>query len=210
MEGEGIVIEKLSNFKIVPVVKIDRASDAEPLAEALIQGGLPLAEVTFRTEAAVDAIINMKKKSEIIVGAGTITTLKQARVAFDIGCEFIVTPGFSREITEFALENKIPIFPGVCTPTEMMYLIEYNLTLAKFFPSEQFGGVSTIKALSAPFPNIKFMPTGGINANNIMKYLEIPQIVACGGSWMVKDTLINSGQFKEIEMLTQKALELVK
>ncbi|WP_419821910.1 bifunctional 4-hydroxy-2-oxoglutarate aldolase/2-dehydro-3-deoxy-phosphogluconate aldolase [Anoxybacterium hadale] len=204
------LLHKIAEMKIVPVIKIDAAADAAPLAKALIAGGLPLAEVTFRTAAAEEAIREMKKFPEMLVGAGTITSVEQAKAACEAGAEFLVTAGFNRAVTEFAVENNVPIFPGVCTPTEMMLLLEYNLPVAKFFPAEQYGGLATIKALSAPFPGIKFMPTGGINEKNILDYLAAPQIVACGGSWMVKEALINNHQFGEIERLAAEAVQLVK
>lgn len=204
------LLHKIAEMKIVPVIKIDAAADAAPLAKALIAGGLPLAEVTFRTAAAEEAIREMKKFPEMLVGAGTITSVEQAKAACDAGAAFLVTAGFNRAVTEFAVENNVPIFPGVCTPTEMMLLLEYNLPVAKFFPAEQYGGLATIKALSAPFPGIKFMPTGGINEKNILDYLAAPQIVACGGSWMVKEALINNHQFDEIERLAAEAVQLVK
>ncbi|MPW25416.1 bifunctional 4-hydroxy-2-oxoglutarate aldolase/2-dehydro-3-deoxy-phosphogluconate aldolase [Alkalibaculum sp. M08DMB] len=204
------LLDKIAEFKVIPVVKIDNATDAAPLAKALIAGGLPVAEVTFRTDAAEEAIKEMSKFSEMVVGAGTITCVEQAQKACDAGAVFIVTAGFNRLVTEFAVENNIPIFPGVCTPTELMYLLEYKLPVAKFFPAEQFGGLNTIKALSGPFPNIRFMPTGGINEKNILEYLANPKIIACGGSWMVKDTLINEQKFDEIQRLTSEAVKLVK
>lgn len=203
------LLDQVAKMKIVPVIKIDHVEDAAPLAKALIAGGLPIAEVTFRTEAAEEAIKEMKKFPEMLVGAGTVTNVKQAKRAIDAGAEFIVTAGFNRAVTEYAVNNNMPIFPGVCTPTEIMYLLEYDLPVAKFFPAEQYGGISTIKALSGPFPNMKFMPTGGINPKNILDYLANPKIIACGGSWMVKDALISSGQFDEIQRLTAEAVELV-
>lgn len=204
------LMKKIEKLKIVPVVKIDDAKDAEPLAKALIAGGLPIAEVTFRTSAAEEAIKTMAKIPEMIVGAGTVTSVEQAQKAIDAGAVFLVTAGFNRSVTEFAVKNNIPIFPGVCTPTELMFLLEFNLPVAKFFPAEQFGGLATIKALSGPFPNMKFMPTGGISDKNIKEYLANPKIIACGGSWMVKDSLINAQQFDEIERLTAEAVQLVK
>lgn len=207
---ENTVLEQVAELKVVPVVKLDHAEDAQPLAKALIAGGLPIAEITFRTEAAEEAIKIMSKIPGMIVGAGTITNIAQAQKAKDAGAVFLVSPGFSREVTEFALKNNLSIFPGVCTPTEIMFCMEYNLPVVKFFPAEQYGGLDTIKALSAPFPGIKFMPTGGINAKNIKEYLANSKIVACGGSWMVKDSLINAHQFDEIERLTAEAVALVK
>ena len=203
-------MQKIASMKIIPVIKIDHAEDAAPLAEALITGGLPVAEVTFRTSAAEEAIKEMKKFPEMLVGAGTVTSVAQAKIACSAGAAFLVTAGFDRAVTEFAVENNIPIFPGICTPTEIMFLKEYQLPVAKFFPAEQYGGLSTIKALSGPFPDMKFMPTGGINDKNILDYLANSQVLACGGSWMVKETLINNHQFDEIQRLVKEAVELVK
>lgn len=202
--------KKIEELKVVPVVVLHDAKDAAPLAKALIDGGLPVAEVTFRTDAAEASIRAMAEAyPEMLVGAGTVTTVEQAQKAIAAGGKFIVTAGFNRKVTEYCVENQIPIFPGVCTPTELMFLLEYNLPVAKFFPAEQYGGLATIKALSAPFPNMRFMPTGGINAKNIKEYLAFPKIIACGGSWMVKDTLIKEGKFDEIERLTKEAVALV-
>lgn len=202
---------KIEEFKIVPVVVLQEEKDAPMLAEALISGGLPVAEVTFRTQAAEASIREMAKRyPDMLIGAGTVTSRDQAERAMDAGAKFLVTAGFNRAVTEYAVEHKIPIFPGVCTPTELMLLLEYDLPVAKFFPAEQFGGLKTIKALSGPFPNIRFMPTGGINAENICEYLASPKVIACGGSWMVKDSLIREGNFEEIQRLTKEAVALVK
>lgn len=201
----------IEETKIVPVVVLNNEADAEPLAEALLEGGLPVAEVTFRTDAAEASIRKIADKfSDILVGAGTVTSVDQAERAVGAGAKFIVTAGFNRSVVEYAVSNKIPVFPGVCTPTELMLLLEYGLPVAKFFPAEQFGGLKTIKALAGPFPNMRFMPTGGINAVNILDYLSYPKIIACGGSWMVKDALIKEGRFDEICRLTKEAVDLVK
>ena len=205
------VNKRIEELKIVPVVVLHEGKDAVPLAEALIAGGLPVAEVTFRTEAAEDSIRAISEAfPEMLVGAGTVTCVEQAEKAVNAGAKFLVTAGFSRAVTEYALKREIPIFPGVCTPTELMLLLEYQLPVAKFFPAEQYGGLKTIKALSGPFPQMRFMPTGGVHAGNIKEYLANPKIIACGGSWMVKDTLIREGKFDEIERLTAEAVALVK
>ncbi|WP_426350361.1 bifunctional 4-hydroxy-2-oxoglutarate aldolase/2-dehydro-3-deoxy-phosphogluconate aldolase [Alloiococcus sp. CFN-8] len=207
LEAISVVEEK----KIVPVVTINNVNDAIKLGEALCEGGLPIAEITFRTSSAEGAIKEISKNiPEMLVGAGTVINLEQAKRALDAGAAFIVSPGINRSIIEFAIDNDIPIFPGVCTPTELMIALEYNLPVVKFFPAKQYGGLDTIKALAAPFPGIKFMPTGGINADNITKYLEFDRIIACGGSWMVKENLINDGEFSKIIELTKEALALVK
>ncbi len=204
------LLAQVAEKKIVPVVKLDRAADAKPLGEALCQGGLPVAEVTFRTDAAEESIQIMKKEfPEMMVGAGTIVNVEQAKRAQGAGASFLVSPGISRSVVEFALDNKLPIFPGTCTPSEVMIAMEYQLPLVKFFPAKQYGGLDTIKALAAPFPSMKFMPTGGINASNILDFLAFNKIVACGGSWMVKDSLITSGDFAEITRLTAEAVSLV-
>lgn len=204
------ITKNIEELKIVPVVVLQEAVNAIPLAEALIAGGLPIAEITFRTEAAAESIeVISKKIPEMLVGAGTIINVEQAKKAIAAGAKFIVTPGFSQKVTEYVIEQKLPIFPGACTPTELMFLLEYNLNIAKFFPAAQFGGLDTIKALAAPFPNMRFMPTGGISIGNIKEYLENSKIIACGGSWMVKDSLIKERRFDEIRELTKEAVTFV-
>jgi 2-dehydro-3-deoxyphosphogluconate aldolase/(4S)-4-hydroxy-2-oxoglutarate aldolase len=192
-------------------VKLDKAADARPLAEALCAGGLPVAEITFRTEAAEESIrIIAKEFPDMLVGAGTVVNEEQAKRAIDAGAKFIVSPGFSSKVTEYTLKNKLMIFPGICTPTELMMALEYDLPVMKFFPAKQYGGLDTINALAAPFPSVRFMPTGGINQSNILDFLASKKIIACGGSWMASDKLINSGDFKEIARLTAEAVELVR
>ena len=201
---------KIESLKLVPVVVLEDAKDALPLAKALIDGGLPVAEVTFRTAAAADSIRAISEAyPEMLVGAGTVTNLEQAKTAVAAGAKFLVTPGFSDEVTRYAVENDIPIFPGTCTPTEVMRAMSYGLKVVKFFPASQYGGLNTIKALSGPFPAMRFMPTGGINAGNVKEYLANKHIIACGGSWMVKGDLIAAGKFDEIKRLTQEAVALV-
>ncbi len=201
---------KIESLKLVPVVVLEDAKDALPLAKALIDGGLPVAEVTFRTAAAEDSIRAISEAyPEMLVGAGTVTNLEQAKTAVAAGAKFLVTPGFSDEVTRYAVENDIPIFPGTCTPTEVMRAMSYGLKVVKFFPASQYGGLNTIKALAGPFPAMRFMPTGGINASNVKEYLANKHIIACGGSWMVKSDLIAAGKFDEIKRLTQEAVALV-
>jgi 2-dehydro-3-deoxyphosphogluconate aldolase/(4S)-4-hydroxy-2-oxoglutarate aldolase len=202
--------QRIEELKIVPVVKIDHIEDAKPLAEALIAGGLPIAEVTFRTEAAYEVIQAMAEIPEMLVGAGTVINVAQAKLAMDAGAKFIVSPGLSVEVVKFAQENNIPVFPGVCTPTEVMAAIALELPVVKFFPAEAYGGLNTIQALAGPFGNIRFMPTGGISERNIMEYLANPKIIACGGSWMVKDSLIQEKKFDEIQKITASAVKLVR
>lgn len=204
MEAEKM-IEK---YKVVPVIKLEQADDAVPLAEALMEGGLPLAEITFRTDAAQEAIRRIKRDvPQVMAGAGTLTNLEQAKRAQDAGADFFVMPGFHRGIVEFALEQHIPVYPGICTPTELMMVMEYRLTVAKFFPAEAYGGIRTLKALGGPFPGIRFMPTGGIHAGNIMEYLACPNVIACGGSWMADGKLIKEKNFAGI---TEKVIQVRK
>lgn len=208
--SETNLFEQVAAKKIIPVVKLDRVSDAKPLGEALCKGGLPVAEITFRTEAAEESIRIMRKEyPDMMVGAGTVLNVEQARRALDAGATFLVAPGFCRSVVEFAIDNHLPVFPGTCTPSEVMAAMEYNLPVVKFFPAVQYGGLGTIKALAAPFPSLKFMPTGGINASNVLEFLAFDKIIACGGSWMVKDSLINKGNFEEIARLTAEAVTLV-
>lgn len=209
--SQETLLSQIKERKLVPVVKLDRTEDAKPLCEALCQGGLPVAEITFRTEAAEESIRQASKAfPEMLIGAGTIVNTEQARRAVDAGAKFLVSPGFSRKVTEFALEQKILILPGVCAPTELMAAMEYGLNTVKFFPAMQYGGLGTIKALSAPFPAMRFMPTGGVNASNIKEFLAFDKIIACGGSWMVKDSFISQGNFAEIQKLTQEAVRLIQ
>ncbi len=204
------MIEKFQELKIVPVVVLERVEDALPLADALIAGGLPVAEVTFRTDAAEEAIRTIAaNRPDMLVGAGTVINVDQCKKALAAGAKFIVTPGFSDEVTAYCVENNVPIFPGICTPSELMKVVNAGLPVAKFFPAEAFGGLKTIKALAGPFPKMKFMPTGGVSEANVMDYLNDSHIVAAGGSWMVKGDLIKAGKFDEIEAMTKSAVALV-
>ena len=201
----------LEKFGVMPVVVLENAEDALPLAEALIKGGLPCAEVTFRTAAAEESIRRMAEHfPEMLVGAGTVLTTEQADCAVRAGAKFIVSPGFDPEIVDYCIERKIPVFPGCITPSEAAQAVKRGLKVVKFFPAEQFGGVSTIKALAAPYTMLKFMPTGGVNAKNLKEYLSCDKILCCGGSWMVKGDLIKAGEFDKICEMTKEAAALVK
>lgn len=204
------ILKKIGDFGIVPVIKIEDAEKAVPLAEALSRGGLPLAEVTFRTAAAADAIARITKAMpDMLVGAGTVLTTEQVDRAVDAGAKFIVSPGFNPGIVKYCIEKGIPVCPGCATCGEMEQAMELGLDVVKFFPAEAIGGLNVIKAVSAPYSKLKFMPTGGINEKNILDYLKNPKILACGGSFMVKDSLINEGNFAEIERLTRNAVALM-
>ena len=203
--------DKIKSFGVIPVVVLENAEDAKPLAEALVKGGLPVAEVTFRTAAAKESIrIMTENYPEMLVGAGTVLSVSQVDEAVEAGARFIVTPGFDEEVVDYCLSKDIPVFPGVITPTEVTMAVKKGLKVVKFFPASQFGGLKTIKALSAPFGMVKFMPTGGIDASNLSEYLSSDKIVACGGSWMVKGDLVKAKEFDKIEALTKEAVELVK
>ena len=201
--------EKIAELKVVPVVVLEDAKDAAPLAKALCEGGLPCAEVTFRTAAAKDSIKAMTDAyPDMLVGAGTVLTTEQVDSAVEAGAKFIVSPGFDPEIVDYCLEKEIPVFPGCITPSEVAQAVKRGLRVVKFFPAEQFGGIATIKALSAPYVGLKFMPTGGISAKNLKEYLACKPIVACGGSWMVKKDMIEAGEFDKICELTKEAVSL--
>ena len=202
------VLEQISKIGIVPVVKIDRAEDALPLAKALCAGGLPCAEVTFRTDAAAAAIEIMTKNfPNMCVGAGTVLNAAQVDAAVAAGAKFIVSPGLNPKTVKYCLEKGVPITPGTSSPSDIEQAIELGLEVVKFFPAEQSGGLAKIKAMAAPYVNMKFMPTGGINAKNLTSYLDFPKIIACGGSWMVPGDLINAGEWDKIEQLTREAVQ---
>lgn len=210
-ESMNTVLEKIRKMGIVPVVVIENEKDAVPLADALCNGGLACAEVTFRTAAAGEAIRLMKEAHpEMLVGAGTVLTVDQVDRAVQAGAEFIVSPGFDPEIVDYCIKKKIPVLPGCITPSEAAQAVRRGLSVIKFFPAEQAGGLAFIKAMAAPYTSLSFMPTGGINPENVKKYLEYDRIFACGGSWMVKGKLITEGRFDEIEKLTREAAEIVK
>lgn len=203
--------EQIAAFGVVPVVVLNDAKDARPLAQALVEGGLAVAEVTFRTEAAEESIrIMTEAYPDMLVGAGTVLTIEQVDRAVAAGARFIVSPGFDPEIVDYCLEKSIPVYPGTVTPSEVAQAVKRGLTVCKFFPAEQFGGVSTIKALAAPYTMVKFMPTGGVNLKNLREYLGCDKIAACGGTWMVKGDLIREGRFDEIRRITAEAAEIVK
>ncbi|MBR2949214.1 MAG: bifunctional 4-hydroxy-2-oxoglutarate aldolase/2-dehydro-3-deoxy-phosphogluconate aldolase [Lachnospiraceae bacterium] len=205
------VLEKLHEIGIVPVVVLEDAKDAKPLAQALCDGGLPCAEVTFRTAAAEECIRIMSQEfPEMLVGAGTVLTIEQVDRAVAAGAKFIVSPGINPKVVRYCVEKGIPVTPGCITPSEVEQAIECGLDVVKFFPAEQAGGLAMIKAMAAPYVGMKFMPTGGISAKNVKEYLSYDRIIACGGSWMVKGDLVKAGDFAKITELTKEAVEIVK
>ena len=204
------ITERFEKLGVVPVVVLEDAKDAVPLATALVEGGLPCAEVTFRTEAAEESIRLMTEQfPEMLVGAGTVLTVEQVDAAVRTGAKFIVSPGFDAEIVDYCLKNEIPVFPGCISPSEVAQAVKRGLKVVKFFPAEPAGGISMIKAMAAPYTGLKFMPTGGINAKNLGEYLSCDKIVCCGGSWMVKGELVKTGKFNKIRQLTEEARRLV-
>ena len=205
------VLKKIQETGIIPVVVLNDAKDAAPLAKALCEGGLPCAEVTFRTEAAEESIRIMSREfPEMFVGAGTVLTTEQVDRAVDAGAKFIVSPGLNTKVVKYCIEKGVPVTPGVCTPSEVEQAIELGLDVVKFFPAEPAGGLNMIKAMAAPYVGMKFMPTGGINPKNVREYLAYDRILACGGSWMVKGSLVEAGEFDKIRELAQEAVEIVK
>ena len=205
------VFQKFEEVGIIPVVVLNDAKDAEPLGKALMQGGLPAAEVTFRTAAAEESIRIMAEKfPDMLVGAGTVLTTDQVDRAVAAGAKFIVAPGLDEEVVKYCLEKDIPVCPGTQTASEMMKAIKLGLTHVKFFPAENAGGLAMIKAIGAALTALRFMPTGGINATNVVEYLKNDKIFCCGGSWMVKGDMIKAGQFAEIEAKVAEAAEIVK
>lgn len=202
------ILEKIQLIGVIPVVKIDNVEDAVPLAGALCDGGLPCAEVTFRTAAAKKAIREMVQAyPNMLVGAGTVLNTKQVDEAIEAGAKFIVSPGLNSKVVEYCIEKKILIIPGCSNPSDVEEAIQLGLDVVKFFPAEAAGGLKMIKAMSAPYGNIKFMPTGGINIKNLEEYLAFNKIIACGGTWMVTPELIEEGNFEKIKKLTREAVE---
>ena len=202
------VLEKLGQYGIVPVVVLNDSKDAEPLADALCEGGLACAEVTFRTAAAEESIRIMAKEfPEMLVGAGTVLTTEQVDRAVNAGAKFIVSPGLNPTVVKYCVDKGIPVTPGTSNPSDVEMAISLGLDVVKFFPAEQAGGINMIKAMAAPYTQMKFMPTGGINAKNINSYLAFDKILACGGSWMVKKDLVAAGEFDKIRDLTKEAVQ---
>ena len=204
------ITKVFQKIRIIPVVTIHQADEVNPLADALVGGGLPCAEITFRTNAAVAAIEKLCKRMDMLTGAGSVLTVDQAKTAVAAGAKFIVSPGLNLKVLQFCAEQNIPVFPGTCTPTDFIMALEQGLKVIKFFPAESLGGVKTLKAMAAPFPMLKFLPTGGITPQNILDYLKLPQVLACGGSWMVKEDLLQGKKFDTIRQLVQEAVNIVR
>ena len=194
---------------IIPVVAVEQVRDASPLADTLIEGGLPCAEVTFRTQAAAHVMRIMSQRGDIHVGAGTVVTIEQVKAALDAGARFMVSPGFNPKVVDYCLQNDIAITPGICTPSDIESALDRGLDVLKFFPAEAFGGLETLQALSGPFPGVRFIPTGGINPRNLPEYLAFPKVLACGGTWIARSASISAGRFDEILKNVREAVEIV-
>jgi len=204
------ILEKIGKLGIVPVVKIEKAEDALPLGKALIDGDLPIAEITFRTSAAEESIKTLTRElPNLLVGAGTVLTIEQVKKAVSAGAKFIVSPGFNPRVVDYCIENSIPVTPGINNPTQIEMALVRGIEVVKYFPAEASGGLSLLKSMSAPYAGIKFIPTGGINQDNLCSYLSNNKVLACGGSWMVKADLISSGNFTEITRITKEAISIM-
>ena len=202
------MISELYSIGLIPVIKIENAEDAVPLAKALIDGGLPAAEITFRTKCAAEAIKNITEAyPEMLVGAGTVLTTEQVDAAIAAGSKFLVSPGLNPKVTAYALSKGVPMLPGCSNPSDVEAALELGLSTVKFFPAEAAGGLKMLKAMSAPYGQLTFMPTGGINAENLLDYLKFNKIVACGGSFMVADNLVKEKKWDEITALTRDAVK---
>ncbi len=202
------IFEEIGLIGIIPVITIERADDAVPLAKALIDGGIPCVEVTFRTDAAKEAISRIAKSGlKLVIGAGTVQSIEQAKAAVDSGANFIITPGLNRKVVEYCLQSKIPVMPGAATPTEFEAAMDYGLEVLKFFPAEASGGVPYLRSVHGPYKNLKFVPTGGIEEASLVSYLDVPGVIACGGSWMVRSDLIAERKFEEIKNLSSNAVK---
>jgi 2-dehydro-3-deoxyphosphogluconate aldolase/(4S)-4-hydroxy-2-oxoglutarate aldolase len=198
------MIDRLQSLKLIPVVALDDADDAEPLADALCAGGLSVAEITLRTDSAIDVIRRLGARDDFLLGAGTVHSAEQVEKVVEAGAQFIVTPGFNPRTVTWCQQNNVPIFPGIATPTDLEMALEHNIEVVKFFPAETLGGVNALKAFSGPYGNVRFIPTGGISASNLSDYLALPSVLACGGSWMVK-----ADDWDQTTRLTAEALEMV-
>jgi len=204
------ILSQFEKMRVIPVVAIENAQDAAQLADTLIEGGLPCAEITFRTAAAIEAMRIMAQRGDILVGAGTVLKVDQVKAAVDVGAQFMVSPGFNPRVVGYCVENNITITPGISTPSDIEAALECGVEVLKFFPAEAFGGLKTLKAMSGPYGTVKFVPTGGISPTNLVEYLQFPKTLACGGTWIAKAALISEGKFDQILDNVKEAVELVK
>jgi 2-dehydro-3-deoxyphosphogluconate aldolase/(4S)-4-hydroxy-2-oxoglutarate aldolase len=203
------VLERIGKLRLVPMVVIDVVEHATGFGDALAAGGLPVAEVTFRTEAAQAAIRTLAKRGDLLVGAGTVLSKEQADRAIDAGAAFLVAPGTNPEVIDHCLLRSVPIVPGVATPSEIEQAMSFGLTALKFFPAENLGGVAMLKALAGPYANVRFVPTGGITPEKLPEYLKLPQVLACGGSWLAPREALAKGDFVTIRKLIEQAVKIL-
>jgi 2-dehydro-3-deoxyphosphogluconate aldolase / (4S)-4-hydroxy-2-oxoglutarate aldolase len=202
-------LERIGQLKLVPMVVLDRAELAEPFGDALVAGGLPIAEITFRTDAAADAIAALAKRGDLLVGAGTVLTVEQVDRAIEAGAAFLVSPGTNPRVVEHAQLHRMPMLPGVATPTDIELAMSLGLEAVKFFPAETMGGVGALRALAGPYPKMRFLPTGGITPDKLPDYLKLPSVLACGGSWMAPRDKLAAGDFAAIRKLVEQAVKIL-
>lgn len=205
------IVERISALGVVPVIELGSVEQAEPLLEALSAGGLPSAEITLRTAAGIEAIPLLRRSHpDALVGAGTVRTAEQARRSIDGGAQFVVSPGFDAEVVAACRERGVPVLPGACTPTEITAAVRAGADLVKFFPAGVLGGVAFLKAIAGPFPDVRFVPTGGVTPDNLADYLRLPTVAACGGTWLAKRDMVAEGRFDRIEELAREATAIVR
>ena len=205
------VLKRLADSVVVPVVVLEKAEDAIPTANAMLAGGIDTMEITFRTACAADAIKAVADHCpDMLVGAGTVLNLEQAKLAVSMGAKFIVSPGYNEDVVKHCIDIDLPVLPGTVTPSEVTAAENLGLKVTKFFPAAQYGGLNTIKALAAPFVGHRFMPTGGVSTANVEEYLSSSAIIACGGTWMVKPALFADGDFSKVEQIAREAMDVVK
>jgi 2-dehydro-3-deoxyphosphogluconate aldolase/(4S)-4-hydroxy-2-oxoglutarate aldolase len=204
------ILDQVGRLGIVPILSIDDAADAGPLADALVAGGLPLLEITFRTDAAEAAIRTLARRTDLLLGAGTVLNPDTAKRAVDAGAKFLVTPGFNPRTVRWAMDNQVPILPGTSSPTDLEMAVDHGVTAVKFFPAEALGGVKTLKVLAGPFGMMRFVPTGGITAEAMGSYLAFNKVLAVGGSWMATKELLAAKRFADVTRLAREGLERVR
>lgn len=204
------VISQLKSLSVIAVASIERVDDALPLAEALAAGGLSCVEIVLRNPTAIDALERIAQGSDLLVGAGTVLTVDQVKAAEEAGARFMVSPGFNPKIARYCIDHRIDHFPGVCTPTEVEAALEMDLRILKFFPAEACGGIAFLKVLSGPYSQVEFIPTGGINAANLDRYLRFPKVFACGGTWIAETSLVHRHRFDEITNNARQAVTIAR
>jgi len=209
MKAEETLL-RLKKAAVVPVVVLEKEEDALPTANALLSGGIDVMEITLRTDAGLACIKKLAQHPDMLVGAGTVLSLDQAKRCVDAGAKFIVSPGFNAQMVKWCVENDIAVTPGCVTPTEIMAALELGINVVKFFPANVYGGLGAMKALAAPFGNVKFIPTGGVNAQNLKEYISAPFVYAVGGSWLCTKADISAGSFEKITHLCAQAVEITR